>query len=172
MSTEVGSLDPTRVKLLGDFAGRATLVAVFSYLATTQTLGVIAVFGDPAAPHLLDLSTRLAGIAYLVLVVLLAVVRLKPPIRTPRESTVSRARRRVSSLVALVALPLTDIGTGLSVTSLDSSRYRLGIVDLGALRLGCAFSIMAQALAPVTTGPYAIVASTVSARRSRRSGWR
>src|SRR5258707_1005636 len=142
MSTEVGSLDPTRVKLLGDFAGRAALVAVFSYLATTQTLGVIAVFGDPAAPHFLDLSTRLAGIAYLVLVVLLAVVRLKP-IRNAEgiEPRLSALTGTFLS-VALVALPLTDIGTGLSVTSLIlvAAGWVLSIWVL--LWLGRAFSIM------------------------------
>jgi len=157
MSAEVGSLDPTRVTLLGDFAGRATLVAVFSYLAISQTLGVIALFGDPGVPRFLDLATRLANIAYLVLVVCLAFVRLKP-IRSAEglEPRLSALAGTFLS-VALVALPLTDIGTGLRVTSLIlvAAGWVLSIWVL--LWLGRAFSIMAQARRLVTAGPYAIV---------------
>jgi protein-S-isoprenylcysteine O-methyltransferase Ste14 len=153
----VGSLDPTRVKLLGDFAGRAALVALFVYLATTQMMGVVASFHDPGAPQFLDLATRLVSIAFLVLVVCLAVVRLRP-IRSAEgfEPRLSALAGTFLS-VALVALPLTDVGTGLRVTSLIliAAGWILSIWVL--LWLGRAFSIMAQARRLVTTGPYAIV---------------
>jgi protein-S-isoprenylcysteine O-methyltransferase Ste14 len=88
---------------------------------------------------------------------LLAVVRLKP-IRNAEgiEPRLSALAGTFLS-VALVALPLTDIGTGLSVTSLIlvATGWVLSIWVL--LWLGRAFSIMAQARRLVTTGPYAIV---------------
>ena len=150
-------MDASRVNSVGDFAGRIALVGIFAAMATSQTLAVIALFGDSGEPRFLDLATRLAGIAYIVLVVGLTIVRLKP-IRNAEglEPRLSALAGTFLS-IALVALPLEDIGTGPRVTSLILIAAGWILSACVLLWLGRAFSVMAQARRLVTAGPYAIV---------------
>jgi protein-S-isoprenylcysteine O-methyltransferase Ste14 len=150
-------MDTSRVNKVGDFVGRIALVAIFATTAANQTRAVIALFGDSGEPHFLDLATRLAGIAYVVLAVGLTIVRLTP-IRNAEgfEPRLSALAGTFLS-IALVALPLADIGTGLRVMSLILMAAGWILSACVLLWLGRAFSIMAQARRLVTTGPYAIV---------------
>jgi protein-S-isoprenylcysteine O-methyltransferase Ste14 len=150
-------MDASRVNKVGDFVGRTALVGIFAALAANQTLAVIALFGDSGEQGFLDLATRLASIAYIVLVVGLTIVRLKP-IRNAEgfEPRLSALAGTFLS-IALVMLPLADIGTGLRVTSLILIAAGWVLSACVLLWLGRAFSVMAQARRLVTTGPYAIV---------------
>jgi protein-S-isoprenylcysteine O-methyltransferase Ste14 len=145
------------VNRVGDLAGRIALVVMFATAAINQTLGVIGLFEDYGEPRFLDLATRLASIAYVVLLVSVTVVRLKP-IRNAEglEPRLSALAGTFLS-VALVALPLADIGTGLRVTALILMAAGWILSACVLLSLGRAFSVMAQARRLVTTGPYAIV---------------
>jgi protein-S-isoprenylcysteine O-methyltransferase Ste14 len=150
-------MDASRVNKVGDFVGRTALVGIFAALAANQTLAVIALFGDSGEQGFLDLATRLASIAYIVLVVGLTIVRLKP-IRNAEgfEPRLSALAGTFLS-IALVMLPLADIGTGLRVTSLILIAAGWVLSACVLLWLGRAFSVMAQARRLVTTGPYTIV---------------
>ena len=150
-------MDASRVNKVGDFVGRTALVGIFAALAANQTLAVIALFGNSGEQGFLDLATRLASIAYIVLVVGLTIVRLRP-IRNAEgfEPRLSALAGTFLS-IALVMLPLADIGTGLRVTSLILIAAGWVLSACVLLWLGRAFSVMAQARRLVTTGPYTIV---------------
>jgi protein-S-isoprenylcysteine O-methyltransferase Ste14 len=150
-------MDASRVNKVGDFVGRTALVGIFAALAANQTLAVIALFRNSGEQGFLDLATRLASIAYIVLVVGLTIVRLKP-IRNAEgfEPRLSALAGTFLS-IALVMLPLADIGTGLRVTSLILIAAGWVLSACVLLWLGRAFSVMAQARRLVTTGPYTIV---------------
>ncbi len=150
-------MDNPHVSQVGEFVGRAALAGIFTYVATNQTLAAIAFFQEAGEPRFLDLATRLASIAFIVLVVGMTVMRLKP-IRNAEgfEPRFSALAGTFLSL-ALVALPLADIGTELSVASLTLVATGWVLSACVLLWLGRAFSIMAQARRLVTTGPYAIV---------------
>jgi protein-S-isoprenylcysteine O-methyltransferase Ste14 len=151
---DISRVDVNRV---GDLVGRIALVTIFATAAINQTLGVVALFADYGEPRFLDLATRLASIAYVVLVASLTIVRLKP-IRNAEgfEPRLSALAGTFLS-IALVALPLADIGTGLRVTALILMAAGWILSACVLLSLGRAFSVMAQARRLVTTGPYAIV---------------
>lgn len=149
-------MDTSRVNRVGDFIGRTGLVVFFAAMAANQTRAVIVLLGS-GEPRFLDLATRLSSIAYVVLVVGLTIMRLKP-IRNAEgfEPRLSALAGTFLS-IALVALPLADVGTGLRVTSLVLIAAGWVLSACVLLWLGRAFSIMAQARRLVTTGPYAIV---------------
>lgn len=150
-------MDTSRANKVGDFVGRIALVGIFAAMATNQTLAVIAGFGDSGEPRFLDLATRVASIAYIVLVVGLTIVRLKPIRNAEGFEPRFSALAGTSLSMALVALPLADIGTGLGVTSLLLIAAGWVLSACVLFWLGRAFSVMAQARRLVTTGPYAIV---------------
>jgi protein-S-isoprenylcysteine O-methyltransferase Ste14 len=146
------------VNRVSDLVGRIALAAIFATAAINQTLGVIALFADYGEPRFLDLATRLASIAYVVLVASLTIVRLKP-IRNAEgfEPRLSALAGTFLSIALVAALPLADIGTGLRVTALILMAAGWILSACVLLSLGRAFSVMAQARRLVTTGPYAIV---------------
>lgn len=146
-----------RMNALGDFAGRLALVVIFAAMATYQVMALVARIGDSSELDFLDLAIRIASIAYVVLVVGLTIVRLKP-IRSaegfePRFSALAGTFLSV----ALVALPQPDIGTTLRVISLVLIAAGWLLSACVLVWLGRSFSVMAQARQLVTTGPYAIV---------------
>jgi protein-S-isoprenylcysteine O-methyltransferase Ste14 len=146
-----------RTNELGDFAGRFALVVIFAAMATYQVMALFALIRDSGELDFLDLAIRIANIAFVMLVVALAIVRLKP------MRSAEGFEPRLSALagtflsVALVALPQPDIGTTLRVISLVliAAGWLLSVYVL--FWLGRSFSVMAQARQLVTTGPYAIV---------------
>jgi len=153
-------MDISRVEVnrVSDLVGRIALAAMFATAAINQTLGVVALFADYGEPRFLDLATRLASIAYVVLVASLTIVRLKP-IRNAEgfEPRLSALAGTFLSIALVAALPLADIGTGLRVTALILMAAGWILSACVLLSLGRAFSVMAQARRLVTTGPYAIV---------------
>ena len=146
-----------RMNALGDFAGRFALVVIFAAMATHQVMALIALISSPGELDFLDLAIRMASIAYVVLVVGLTIVRLKP-IRSAEgfEPRLSALAGTFLSVV-LVALPQPDIGTALRVISLVLIAAGWLLSACVLLWLGRSFSVMAQARQLVTTGPYAIV---------------
>ncbi|MEA3027526.1 MAG: hypothetical protein QOF91_2811 [Alphaproteobacteria bacterium] len=146
-----------RTNELGDFAGRFALVVIFAAMATYQVMALFALIRASGELDFLDLAIRIANIAFVMLVVALAIVRLKP------MRSAEGFEPRLSALagtflsVALVALPQPDIGTTLRVISLVliAAGWLLSVYVL--FWLGRSFSVMAQARQLVTTGPYAIV---------------
>lgn len=150
-------MDTERANYLADFAGRATLVAFFGFLTTNKIMGVISVLQNPEDMRFLDFSANVAGLAFVMLVVGMTIVRLKP------LRSAEGIEPRISALVGtglslgIVALPQVDIGFGLHVTALVLilAGWILSVYVL--LWLGRAFSIMAQARRLVSTGPYAVV---------------
>jgi protein-S-isoprenylcysteine O-methyltransferase Ste14 len=150
-------MDTSRVDEVGDFAGRIALVAMFTTTAVSQTLAVIALIGESGELHFLDLATRLASIAYVVLVAGLTIVRLKPVRNAEGFEPRLSALAGTFLSIALVMLPPADLGTGLRVTSLILMAAGWILSACVMLWLGRAFSVMAQARRLVTAGPYAIV---------------
>jgi protein-S-isoprenylcysteine O-methyltransferase Ste14 len=150
-------MDTSRAGQVADLVGRIALVTFFAAMATLQISAVIALFADSSAPSFLDVASRLASIAYVVLVVGLTVLRLKPIRHAEGFEPRFSALAGTFLSIALAALPPAEIGTGLRVTSLAmiAAGWVLSLCVL--LWLGRAFSIMAQARCLVTTGPYAIV---------------
>jgi protein-S-isoprenylcysteine O-methyltransferase Ste14 len=150
-------MDNPQVSQVADFIGRAAVAGLFTYMATNQTLAAIALFQEAGEPRFLDLATRLASIAFIVLVVGVTVLRLKPIRNAEGFEPRFSALAGTFLSIALVALPLADIGTELSVAALILVATGWVLSAYVLLWLGRAFSIMAQARRLVTTGPYAIV---------------
>jgi protein-S-isoprenylcysteine O-methyltransferase Ste14 len=147
----------SRIPKAGDFIGRLALVGSFGAMATYQTVALVALFGDSSELDFLDLAIRLASIVYVVLIVGLTVMRLKPMRSAEGLEPRFSALAGTFLSVVLVALPQPDIGTTLRVTSLVLIGVGWLFSALVLLWLGRAFSVMAQARRLVTTGPYAIV---------------
>jgi protein-S-isoprenylcysteine O-methyltransferase Ste14 len=115
------------LKYLADIAGRAALVAIFGILATAKFIAIAGLL-QMAKIDWLELATQIANLAFVFLVVCMAIIRVKPV----RGSDGWEARL---SALAGSSLPLL----------------------LLALPIGRSFSIMPQARRLVTTGPYGLV---------------
>jgi protein-S-isoprenylcysteine O-methyltransferase Ste14 len=150
-------MDSARASYVADFAGRATLVLLFGFLTTNKTIIVINLITDPAGPRLLDIAANVASLAFVILVVVMTIVRLKP-IRNA-EGLEPRVSALIGTGLALTiaALPTADIGLGLNIVALVLIMIGWVLSVCVLLWLGRAFSIMAQARRLITTGPYAIV---------------
>jgi protein-S-isoprenylcysteine O-methyltransferase Ste14 len=146
-----------RMKELGDFAGRFSLVVIFAAMATYQVMALIALIRDSGELDFLDLAIRIATIAYVVLVVGLTIIRFKPMRSAEGFEPRFSALAGTFLSVALVALPEPDIGTALRVISLVLIAAGWLLSACVLFWLGRSFSVMAQARQLVTTGPYAVV---------------
>jgi protein-S-isoprenylcysteine O-methyltransferase Ste14 len=150
-------MDSARLNYITDFAGRAVLASCFGFLAIGKTAGAIDMLRDPAGPRFLEFTATVASLAFVLLIVGMAIVRLKPIRRAEGFEPRISALAGTGIAMGIAALPLADIGVGPHLISLMlilvgwiSSVYVL-------LWLGRAFSIMAQARRLVTGGPYSIV---------------
>ena len=149
-----------RLSPFADLMGRAALVGFFSVVGTLKLLAMwwlIVRWDQLAGEKYLDLAAQLAGLAFIVLVLGVAIVRLKP-VRSaegwePRASAILGTFLTLS----LAALPQVDAGPAWRITAilLIVTGSLLSAWVLGWL--GRSFSITAQARRLVTTGPYAIV---------------
>ena len=150
-------MDSARASYIADFAGRATLVLLFGFLTTNKTMVVINLIKDPAGPRFLDIAANIASLAFVMLVVVMTIVRLKP-IRNA-EGLEPRISALIGTGLALTiaALPAADIGLSLNIVALVLIMIGWILSVCVLLWLGRAFSIMAQARRLITTGPYAIV---------------
>ena len=141
---------------IADFAGRATLVGLFGMLATIKVFGVITVWGRPHL-DLLELATQVANLAFLVMVVSLAVVRLSPQRGSEGWEPWLSALAGTTLPLLFLALPPAEFG-------LAFRAFALGLIAIGGVLsvyvlvfLGRSFSIVAQARRLVTSGPYGLV---------------
>jgi protein-S-isoprenylcysteine O-methyltransferase Ste14 len=150
-------MDAARANHIADFAGRATLVALFGFLTTNKIMGVMALLKDPEGPRFLDLAANLASLAFIMLVVGMTIVRLKPIRNAEGIEPRFSALAGTGLSMGLVALPQADVGIGLHVTALIMIVIGWILSVYVLFWLGRAFSIMAQARRLVTSGPYAIV---------------
>ena len=150
-----------RLVTSGEFLGKGALLVVFTGIAGLKSLSItarIASWGQAAgAEKYIDLAADLAGLGFLILLLLLTLTRLNP------KQTAAGWEPRVSALLgsflsfSLVALPPAEFGpawraAGVVLIAVGSA---LSIYVLA--RLGRSFSIVPQARRLVTTGPYAMV---------------
>jgi len=151
---------PTRIRLR-DAMARAGILVAFSYLAFTNLVGVREVIlrwsADDSLHQSLAVAAKISNALFLGLVAATALTRLKPI----RKSKGLRPR--------LFALLGTFLCTTLALlepaklppfwSALSSALTIIGtLLAFVVLRwLGRSFSIMAEARALVTTGPYTIV---------------
>ena len=150
-------MDSARANYIADFAGRATLIVLFGFLATNKTMVIVNLLRDPAGPRFLDIAVTLAGIAFAVLVLGMTIMRFAPIRRAeglePRISAIAGT----GLAMVIVVLPRADIGPGLNIFGLILIMIGWILSACVLLWLGRAFSVMAQARRLVTSGPYAIV---------------
>lgn len=144
---------------VAEFLGRAGLVAYFSLAAVSQVQSIMQLIQASPVPdnlYLLILS-RIASLMFLSLVVILAMIRLKPSRKAegiePRLSAIAATFLMVPILMAeggVASKEATVIGISLVALGTAFSAYVL-------YWLGKSFSIMAEARKLVDRGPYAIV---------------
>jgi protein-S-isoprenylcysteine O-methyltransferase Ste14 len=146
---------------MSDLFGRAVLVAIFSSLATLKAL-VVFDFAWSRFPtdeiHIqLDFASQLAGLAFMIFITLLTLVRLKPMESAPGWEP------RVSALIGsfltflLPLLPQTELSRSLQIASFSLIFFGLSASVFVVLWLGRMFSVMPQARKLVMSGPYSVV---------------
>ncbi|KUM28307.1 hypothetical protein AU467_12515 [Mesorhizobium loti] len=144
---------------LEDFAGRAAIVAIFTFLLVRQvaTIAPIIRAEDAMPGRSLILTSKIAALIFISLSLLFTLIRLPAKANTPGLSprVVSIAGTFMMSLLAVlpVGTVTTDVlmfGTAMIVSGTLLSAYCL-------LWLGRSFSIMATARKLVVTGPYGVV---------------
>ena len=150
-------MDSVRIAQYTDLAGRAVLIAVFGFFTTTKTAALIALLQQPEGPRFLDLAAHLASVAFVALIVVMTLIRLKPVRSAEGLEPRLTALGGTGLALAIPLLPIAEIPASLQLTALILilTGWVLSIYVL--LWLGRSFSIMAQARSIVTTGPYAIV---------------
>lgn len=140
-----------------DFAGRATLIAFFGFVMTTKIAAIVALLKSDEGPKFLDVAANFASVAFVMLVVGMTIVRLKP------IHNADGIEPRISALIGtalslgIAALPRADISPTLQAVALILIVIGWVLSAYVLLWLGRAFSIMAQARRLVTSGPYGIV---------------
>src|SRR5262245_44582611 len=150
-------MDSVRLTQHADLAGRAMLIAVFGFVMTTKIDGIYRMLQNPEGPRFLDLAANLASRAFVMLVVGMTIVRLRP------LRSADGIEPRISALLGtgmslgLVLLPRVEIGVPLQIAALVLIGTGWILSTYVLLWLGRSFSIMAQARRLVTSGPYAIV---------------
>ncbi len=146
---------------MSDLIGRAVLVAIFSSLATIKALVVFDFAwrrfpADEIYVHL-DFASQVAGLAFMIFMILLTLVRLKPI-----ESS-HGWEPRVSALIGsfltflLPLLPQTEMSRSLQIVSFVLVLFGLSASVFVVLWLGRVFSVVPQARKLVVSGPYSIV---------------
>ena len=150
-------MDSARLAQHADLAGRATLIGVFGFVMTTKIAGIIAMLQSPEGPRFLDLAANLASLAFVMLVVGMTIVRLRPVRNADGIEPRISALLGTGMSLAIVLLPKAEIGMPLQIAALILIGAGWVLSTYVLLWLGRAFSIMAQARRLVTGGPYAIV---------------
>jgi protein-S-isoprenylcysteine O-methyltransferase Ste14 len=144
------------LKYLADMAGRAALVMIFGVLATAKLIAIAGLL-RMAKIEWLELSTQIANLAFVLLVVCMAIIRVKPLRGSDGWEARLSALAGSSLPLLLLVLPVADLGSGLRMASLSliAVGWLLSVYVL--IWLGRSFSIMPQARRLVTSGPYGIV---------------
>jgi protein-S-isoprenylcysteine O-methyltransferase Ste14 len=147
---------------VGEFLGKASVLALFGAFATFKAIGIKSQIETwaPESSNIeqyVDLASHVAALAFLALLLLLTVLRLGPKAAAQGWEPKASALIGTFLLLALIALPLSDIGFAWRVTAITiiTVGWLLSIYVLAWL--GRSFSITPQARRLVTTGPYGIV---------------
>jgi protein-S-isoprenylcysteine O-methyltransferase Ste14 len=141
-----------------DLSVRAVLFLWFLVLATAQVRQIVVGLEQPldrlAAARLL---TQICVVLFFAVIICVTVLRPPPLAKAPGWRPRTAALLGGYLIYALPFLPAADLGFAGQLLScgLMLSGDALALVVL--FRLGCSFSIMAEARRLVTDGPYAIV---------------
>jgi protein-S-isoprenylcysteine O-methyltransferase Ste14 len=144
------------LKYLADMAGRAALVMIFGVLATAKLIAIAGLL-RMAKIEWLELSTQIANLAFVLLVVCMAIIRVKPLRGSDGWEARLSALAGSSLPLLLLALPVADLGSGLRMASLSLIAVGWVLSVYVLIWLGRSFSVMPQARRLVTSGPYGIV---------------
>ncbi len=145
---------------LADLAGRTGLITVFGLFATIKALRIRSMVAEAERidlERLLDLAAQAAGLAFLLLILAVTAVRLKP--MRSAEGLEPRLTALLGTFfsIALVAFEPVQAGPLWRMLSIALVATGMLLSTWVLLRLGRSFSITAQARRLVTSGPYAIV---------------
>jgi len=149
-------MDSPPLKNLAEFAGRATLVAFFGMLATAKAMAFLSTLRRTEL-NVLELASQVANLAFVLLVLCMAGIRLKP------QRTSNGWESRLTALVGtflpllLLALPFTEASPALRIVGLIMIAIGWVLSAYVIVWLGRAFSVMPQARRLVTSGPYGMV---------------
>lgn len=145
----------------GEFLGKAALVTLFAFVAVLKLASInrrLAAWDEShGAEQYVDLSADVAGLVFMVLLLVLTTTRLRP------NRTAGGWEPRITALIgaflsfALVALPPADLGPAWRAAGVILIAVGTVLSILVLARLGRSFSIVPQARQLVTTGPYAYV---------------
>ena len=144
------------LKYLADMAGRAALVMIFGVLAAGKLIAIAGLL-RMAKIEWLELATHIANLAFVLLVVCMAIVRVKPLRGSDGWEARVSALAGSSLPLLLLALPVADLGSGLRMASLSLIAVGWVLSVYVLIWLGRSFSVMPQARRLVTSGPYGIV---------------
>ena len=144
------------LKYLADMAGRAALVMIFGVLAAGKLIAIAGLL-RMAKIEWLELSTQIANLAFVLLVVCMAIIRVKPLRGSDGWEARLSALAGSSLPLLLLALPVADLGSGLRMASLSLIAVGWVLSVYVLIWLGRSFSVMPQARRLVTSGPYGIV---------------
>ena len=151
-----GLMDLPAKSGIPDLIGRAVLVAIFGAFAAVKGMA-IANFVRAPKIDVLELATHIANLAFLLLVVFLVTVRLKPARGIQSwEAWVSALLGSALPLL-LLALPQSASVTGLRVAGLIMIAVGWLMSVYVVSYLGRSFSVTPQARRLVTAGPYRVV---------------
>ena len=146
-----------RAAQYADLAGRAVLIFIFAFVAAGKGVSLVTLLRGPETPRVLDIIAHVTSIAFVALVVVMTLVRLKP------VGNADGIEPRISALagtglaLAIPLLPFAENSAALQLTALILIMIGGALSTYVLLWLGRSFSIMAQARSLVTGGPYAIV---------------
>ncbi|UWU17008.1 methyltransferase family protein [Rhizobium sullae] len=144
---------------LEDFLGKVFLVLVFFFLALQQIASIVTIIRLRESVEFwpLALSSRLAGLLFLCLVVGLTVVRLPPRQNADGIEPRLSALAGTFGLMVLIVLPRGTVGPELLIAATVLMLVGAALSIYCLFWLGRSFSVMATARKLVTSGPYAIV---------------
>src|SRR5450631_25805 len=144
-----------------DLVGRATLIAFFGSLAALKAMAAIAFLAhwpaEEPIKNMLEFGSQLAGLAFVLLILFMTLVRLKP------LNAAGGWEPRFSALMGtfltclMPLLPETEISPVLQTISIVLMVCGFSLSIWVARWLGRSLSVTAQARKLITRGPYAIV---------------
>lgn len=139
-----------------DFLGRAVLVAFSGALATLKAISIVRLAKTPNA-DVLEILSHAASLSFVLLVIFLALFRLKP--MRGAQGWEPRFSALAGSLLPMapLALPLAEMPAWARIVALAliAIGWLLSVYVLAWL--GRSFSVMAQARKLVVAGPYGVV---------------
>jgi len=156
LSYFAASIDPPPLKNLAEFAGRAALVGFFGVLATAKAMAILSMLRRTEL-NVLELASQVANLAFVLLVLCMAGIRLKPQrTSTGWESRLTALAGTFLPLL-LLALPFTGASPAIRITGLIVIAIGWVLSAYVIVWLGRAFSVMPQARRLVMSGPYGVV---------------